>query len=515
MGATGSVAPLRGCLHCPQVVRSIVTRPEDWMVFGRASAESVSDARFRVRCVSGSRCGLERGIESEMPQPHESSMALRWDPRIMIRPPYVPCPACGESAFGTLSISNNHWIRRCRSCNHTGTTRLPSLQKRLIYVDQMVLSNIAKALDPVWRETRGEQDSFWVELFKGLERLVKMQLAVCVESPIHDQESAVTPYAATLRRLREYLSEKVEFHSPIVVLQHQLHNALRSVEANVPVTLDTYLGAGARDVTDGRLDQWADRLQISVNFARSGDDIESYRRSRDQAGNAMEHIWARWATQSGRRFQDWYDEERRSLYPTWTGLHRQHVLRMERYTYGTQRPEDMEDIINPGMAVMVVFGLLHHFKEAGCSVTQAHERLQTFFSSEAALQAPANDISSLLFAALARKAAAGQKKVPNRGTPNDINAISSYLPYCQALFVDDQFAGLLREKPLVTQLQRYGASVYSNNSRDAFLTFLKQVESDAPPDHVARVIEVYGEDWLTSFDSILADERARRAPRNT
>ena len=131
----------------------------------------------------------------------------------MIGPPYSSCPSCGEPQLGTLSISNNHWTRRCRTCRHTGNTRLPSLQKRLIYLDQMVLSNIAKALDPVWRETRGDQDPFWLDLYERLERLVKLQVVVCVESPIHDQESSVTPYADTLRRLREYLSAKVEFQA--------------------------------------------------------------------------------------------------------------------------------------------------------------------------------------------------------------------------------------------------------------------------------------------------------------
>lgn len=225
----------------------------------------------------------------------------------------------------------------------------------------------------------------------------------------------------------------------------------------------------------------------------------------------MEHLWARWSAQKGRRFDDWYQEERNGLYPAWMQLYGRHLSLQERYFQGDAlTPEGLEDIINPPMPVMVVFGLTHHFQEAGASFREAHGKVRQFFASETALAVPANEISSLLMAALARKAAAGQKKVPNRGTPNDINAISSYLPYCEALFVDDQFAGLLREKPLVDLIRPYRASVYSNRTRAAFLKYLVQVERDVASDHRERVIEVYGEEWLISFQSILEDQRKRR-----
>ena len=62
---------------------------------------------------------------------------------------------------------NNRWTRRCRECWHTATEKLPPVERRAVYLDQMVLSNMAKALDPVWRATRGKQDPFWAELFRA------------------------------------------------------------------------------------------------------------------------------------------------------------------------------------------------------------------------------------------------------------------------------------------------------------------------------------------------------------
>lgn len=438
-------------------------------------------------------------------------MEFVWDPRKMIGPPFTECPACHQGELGTLSISNNRWTRRCRACMHTATTRLPDLRKRIIYIDQMVLSNIAKALDPVWRATRGPQDSFWLELFDQLECLVKLQLVVCVESPIHDRESSVTAYADILRRIREYLSAGVEFESDTVVLQRQLHHALDMLEGHAPVNLNTYIGDGAREIVHGRLDQWSDRLQISIHFSTAAEDIDAYRSSRDEAGEVFKKHWERWMAQTGRRFEDWYNEERRGRFPTWLMLYQQHLERLQRQGSGVKvTNENLEDMINPPMAVMVVYGLIRHFTAAGSTYPEAHERLAEFFASEAALAAPANDISSLLLAALARKAASGQKTPPNRGTVNDITVISSYLPYCEALYVDDQFAGLLREEPLATRLRPYGARVFSNRTRREFLDHLKAIQVDAPADHLARVSEVYGDGWLTPFHSILELDRARR-----
>jgi hypothetical protein len=44
-------------------------------------------------------------------------------------------------------ISGRTWTRRCRACLHTASRRLPELSKRVIYLDQMVFSNIAKAVE--------------------------------------------------------------------------------------------------------------------------------------------------------------------------------------------------------------------------------------------------------------------------------------------------------------------------------------------------------------------------------
>ena len=103
-----------------------------------------------------------------------------FDPRMFITGPFRPCPQCGESELGTLTVVNNFHRRRCRNCRHNAGNPLPPLRKRIVYLDQMLLSAIAKELDPVWRENTKRPDPFWVEIFDQLDRLVKLQLIVCL-----------------------------------------------------------------------------------------------------------------------------------------------------------------------------------------------------------------------------------------------------------------------------------------------------------------------------------------------
>jgi hypothetical protein len=78
---------------------------------------------------------------------------------------------------------------------------------------------------------------------------------------------------------------------------------------------------------------------------------------------------------------------------------------------------------------------------------------------------PSMRMSSLLFTAMARKAPiGGQMRPPNRGTISDVKTVAAVLPYCDAIWVDNEVAGLLGEEPLRTQIDD-GTRVFSWNTR--------------------------------------------------
>ena len=66
------------------------------------------------------------------------------------------------------------------------------------------------------------------------------------------------------------------------------------------------------------------------------------------------------------------------------------------------------------------------------------------------------------------------------------------------MFVDNECADLLR-KPPVHHVVPESIRVYSMHTKDEFLEFLKSIETAAPPEHLKKVAEVYGDDWLAPW----------------
>jgi hypothetical protein len=104
----------------------------------------------------------------------------------------------------------------------------------------------------------------------------------------------------------------------------------------------------------------------------------------------------------------------------------------------------------------------------------------------------------MLFAAFARKAASGQRRPAGGGTLNDVKTVATVMPACDAMFVDNEVAGLLQEEPLRSRID-FGTLVFSQRTKDEFLIYLDQIRASASDDHVAAVREVYGDGYLEPY----------------
>jgi hypothetical protein len=84
---------------------------------------------------------------------------------------------------------------------------------------------------------------------------------------------------------------------------------------------------------------------------------------------------------------------------------------------------------------------------------------------------------------------------------SDIRIISVLLPYCDAMFIDNECRGLLCEEPLSGALD-YGTTLFSTNNKERFLNYLDDIKSRASPEHLDKVKEVYGEDWEKPYTTL-------------
>ncbi len=428
---------------------------------------------------------------------------IRIDPSIFISPPYKKCPKCGKDSFGVLSIFKSHYTRRCKECFYPRGDQkpeifyLPVLQKKIIYLDQFAISNMMKILNPNTKAYSKQKDKFWLNLFERIYRLFCMQIIVCPYSEFHTDESLVTPYYESLKRMYELLSYGVRFESQLRIEVIQLLDYANKWlsgkdKENVDATLDTNLAI------QGEINQWLDRFIISVpDFKENW--VDQLREDRDRGHKGFISAFIQWQTETHFTFDDWYKRE-------YTAYGQSVIDRYFQYlrTQIDQQNKEVQisfETLFPPPAVLTFRAIKHFFLDKGLSENKAIEKTIEFLKSPSLENVPFVRIYALLAAALARKAAAGQKNPPNQGTANDITAISFVLPYCDAIFIDNECAALLKEKPLSERIN-YGTKIFSLNNKNEFIDYLDSLEKNISPVQVHFLNEVYGDSWKKSFNSI-------------
>jgi len=84
----------------------------------------------------------------------------------------------------------------------------PAHFKKVVYLDQFVISEIVNAIDP-HAKAHARVDPFWRQVFEALERVSKLQLVVCPWSPIHRDESLLSGRCERLQQMYEHLANGV------------------------------------------------------------------------------------------------------------------------------------------------------------------------------------------------------------------------------------------------------------------------------------------------------------------
>jgi hypothetical protein len=141
---------------------------------------------------------------------------------------------------------------------------------------------------------------------------------------------------------------------------------------------------------------------------------------------------------------------------------------------------------------------------------QGNAKVAQFFRSGAINEAPFNRISAAMYASFAVKAAAGQKEGPNQGTATDVNIVSTLLPYCDAMFVDNKCRALLQDIPKDYALP-YACKVFSPNTGGDFIRYLTQIRNSVTPEHLTLTEEVYGPEPMKPQSGIYGVGKHKRA----
>jgi len=373
---------------------------------------------------------------------------------------------------------------------------LPALRKTVLYLDQNVVSDMMKAINPATRSYGRPVLERWRDLFRRVDRLCKLQLLVCPGSPTRDHESAVSPFQNALARMSGQLSGGSRFHSSVDVRLLQLDRCVRR-RFGEPVD-----AAGtAEEVILGPLHGWTPKLQLSVEFPYSADYVRHLRATRLRTQALLEQLnESRWLREP-LSFDEWVLEETRE-FGRLLKFHYEQFLEVVGGVFARRRP--ISELNLDDVAYRTINTIRRSFEETGVGKEEAKERTLAFVTSDEVGEAPSIRINSMLYAARARKAAGGQRRPPRASFVHDVQAISSYLLYCGAMFVDNECRALLTEEPVCSRLG-YPTRVFSKSNWDAFIRFLDDLLAACRPDHRDLVAQVYGADWETPFESMFAE----------
>lgn len=440
--------------------------------------------------------------------------------RDFISGPYKNCPnpqCLAENSFGVFTpISESRsYSRECIKCWHKEHFELPRIKKKIVYLDQFVISNLVKLLDKSHSSHQKiKADPFWESLFIKLEKASKLQAIVCPDSFYHRDESMTGGVEFKLmKRLYEHFSSGKTLYPSIIIeknqIAHHFESWLDGKKANFEFKPEDI--AFERD-----LHSWSVGLRISVGGNPYPGQVEGLHKTNETTREQLKDVWTRWQNEKEVGFVERIKEETSGLWKGMISAARQFAVRrnnaMTKMAAGENYEMDLDDFLPP-MSNDIIETLTRIAQTKGLQGNRIPESILKYFGNiDSLLEIPQIRISSVMFAGWAHRAANGKKNPPK--STADIQFISSYLPYCDALFVDKESAILLREFPKATppkfRLAEFNARIFSLANKEQFLDYLDQLVADIPTEQMEALKDMEGEDYGKPYWSIIEHEKRER-----
>lgn len=397
------------------------------------------------------------------------------------RAPWSRCPQCREETFGFLGGGDQAIAWRCSRCRYTEHEPLPEVDKKVIYIDQFVFSELFKLKAGARREDK--LTSFWQEVDRLLHRVVHLQQAVLPHSNIHHAETVVSAWPRELREAYEAMGGDIRFvDTNDVQMREVTEFATAYVEQREPrLTFDV------DEVLNGQRNRWLSDMRIVV-----GTDYSRFaagtRQRRDAVGRSVDELIGSWRDR-GHGFDEVLNIELNAY-------HRSRVEALKAWRASYEKAEasgDPFEFLNQSMShicrELSMLDLL--FRKAGIPEGNHDIARNSFWLWDRNREMPFGRILAYMFAALAGQVKAGRKKGVSAGFMNDVEAIAAYAPFVDAMFIDKECALLLTQGRPARELE-YKARIFSLTNRDEFLVYLEGLEAQADEETRRHSKVIYG-----------------------
>lgn len=401
----------------------------------------------------------------------------------MSSPPLATCVACGKRYRALVQLKAGIASYRCASCDDVTWDEMPTLDKKILYLDQLAISQIFKIKTDTYPPD-APHHAFWAKVAELLEQCVLLQQLLCPSSDIHRDESMVFARGDELSLAHEMLGGDTSFQASSEIEGDQVWTYLRAFVSDTEPELDFSVDK----ILHGHRNEWLSRLHITAAM----DWTRFAKRVRDQrelSADQMTPLYEHWRADPKTSFKSVLKTEldfgssRISAYSHFVEIARQGL-----------EGGDTNAFMNGALSgpVLEFRELREYFARTGLGIDDAERQVVKFWQWPGNRAIPHHRIQAYLFAAMARKIVAGQRKSPTRGATNDVRAIATYAPYVDAMFVDSEFATFLQEAPLKDELT-YRARIFSIRSREAFLDYLRELVRSATIETEMIAVALYGD----------------------
>jgi hypothetical protein len=382
------------------------------------------------------------------------------------------CPKCHRRAFGVLSIYGNTYMRRCNDCDHDQRFDLPLLNKKIIYLDQVAISLLVKV-------EHGRAPEKWRQVRDAIERARRVEAIVMPYSEFHERESvADKTFAESLKKLYQHLSMGVSYHLTNRVQQNQIYDALRRFVKELLRETDPW-----RHVLDQNPNVWSEDCFITMNMPDVTNQASRFQAVKKQIEAEVKNLNATYKNSKATFDEQYVMEERQAGCNIWE-LYRQDQNLFQTATTA----EEMANVMLYGSSFADTGKLIFDFfKERGYNGEALDRKFVEFLGSPEFKAIDHVRISSAMFSGLMMRVQGGRGLVQTNDFI-DISAIEYYAPYCDAMFIDNSMCHLITTNPVRDRLA-LKTKFFCAKTIDSFISYLQQLEKDAPTD-VRDAVEV-------------------------
>jgi hypothetical protein len=352
-------------------------------------------------------------------------------------------------------VSGNILLRGCFHCKYSERFYLPALSKEVLYLDQFFLSHTFRAKLPEF-----------VDAAKLIGELAHAQLLVCPFSTIHETETHQWRHPQQ-QRLWEFIKKtsRGQKFEPEYRINHKqifrgFERFLSSDKSAFPVNVG--------DALLGDLNNWDDYFWIDV--PRVPDNVELKRKLKKQSVDELVNIFG-----EVRKATTTFEEDRlielRAAARSYLQCYLEMVNRLER--------GDFRAAIDSPVDTMIVEGLMHVDSDI-LDKAKRPKRIIAYFESPYFEEVPSEWISCGLFAVLKDRVKRGQYQNSNKAKEKlsgffyDVKFISTYAPYCQAMFVDNAMFDFMNDKLLYLS-SKFATRFFARSNWSDFLFYLESL----------------------------------------